>query len=52
MSGHLLEPNMMIPFSMDKSSFGREAAAHIFVVTGSSRSYFIEMPSLRVILSD
>jgi hypothetical protein len=44
--GHLLEPNMMIAFSIDKLSLGREAAVHIFVVTGSSRRAFIEIPSL------
>jgi hypothetical protein len=50
MSGHLLEPNMIIPFSIDRSSLGRELAAHIFVVTGSSKRSFIEMFSLKVIL--
>jgi len=45
MSGHLLEPNMIIPFSIDRSSFGSEAAFHDLVTTGSSRRLFIVIPS-------
>jgi len=46
MRGHLLEPKRMIPFSMDKLSFGREAAVQSLVVTGSSRRDFIVMSAL------
>jgi hypothetical protein len=45
MRGHLFEPNIIIPFSIDKSSFGSEAAFHDLVTTGSSRSYFMVMLS-------
>jgi hypothetical protein len=45
MSGHLLDLNMIIAFSIDKLSLGSVAAVHILVLTGSSSSYFIEMPS-------
>jgi hypothetical protein len=44
--GHLLEPNMIIAFSIERLSLGREAAVHILVVTGSSKRTFMEMPSL------
>jgi hypothetical protein len=42
MRGHLLDPNIIIAFSIDKLSFGREAAVQSLVVTGSSSRYFIE----------
>jgi len=49
MSGHLLEPNMIIPFSMERLSLGRLAAFHILVSTGSSRSCFMEISGKRII---
>ena len=45
MSGHLRDLNIMIPFSIDRLSLGREAAVHILVLTGSSSKDFIVMLS-------
>jgi hypothetical protein len=41
----------MIPFSMDRESFGSEAAVQILVVTGSSSILIMEMCSFASILS-
>jgi hypothetical protein len=42
---------MTIPFSMDRSSFGKEAAFQSWEVTGSSRIFFMEIPGSTVIPS-
>lgn len=44
MSGHLREPNMMMPFSIDKLSLGRPATAHDLIVTSSPSTFFIVTP--------
>jgi hypothetical protein len=37
--------NIIIAFSIDRLSFGNDAAVQILILTGSSSNYFIEIPS-------
>ena len=47
--GHLLDLNMMIAFSIERLSLGSVAAVQTFVLTGSSRRFFMVMPSQKSI---
>ena len=44
--GHLLVLSMMIPFSVELSSFGNSAMFHVWILTGSPKYCLIKMPSV------
>mmetsp|Transcript_139279 Transcript_139279/g.362084 ORF Transcript_139279/g.362084 Transcript_139279/m.362084 type:complete len:218 (-) Transcript_139279:9076-9729(-) len=45
-SGHRLERSMMMPFSIESASFGREATTHCWILTGSPSTENMLQPSL------
>jgi len=42
MRGHLLDLNMIIPFSIERLSLGRPATVHILIITSSPNTFLID----------